>query len=69
MKDYIKETLCFGLDIGTRTVIGVVGYKDGNDFVIVAYERREHEERAMLDGQIHDIGKVAKTVYEVKSAR
>ena len=68
MKDYIKETLCFGLDIGTRTVIGVVGYKDGNDFVIVAYERREHEERAMLDGQIHDIGKVAKTVYEVKSA-
>lgn len=68
MKDYIKETLCFGLDIGTRTVIGVVGYKDGNEFVIVAYERREHEERAMLDGQIHDIGKVAKTVYEVKSA-
>lgn len=68
MKDYIKETLCFGLDIGTRTVIGVVGYKDGNDFVIVAYERREHEERAMLDGQIHDIGKVAKTVYEVKAA-
>nr|WP_302600282.1 cell division protein FtsA [uncultured Cellulosilyticum sp.] len=68
MKDYVKETLCFGLDIGTRTVIGVVGYKDGNEFNIVAYERREHEERAMLDGQIHDIGKVAKTVYEVKSA-
>ena len=68
MKDYIKETLCFGLDIGTRTVIGVVGYKDGNEFVVIAYERREHEERAMLDGQIHDIGKVAKTVYEVKTA-
>ena len=64
----MKETLCFGLDIGTRTVIGVVGYKDGNDFVLVDYECREHEERAMLDGQIHDIQKVAHVVYEVKVA-
>ena len=64
----MKETLCFGLDIGTRTVIGVVGYKDGDEFVLVDYECREHEERAMLDGQIHDIQKVARVVYEVKMA-
>ena len=68
MKDYIKETLCFGLDIGTRTVIGVVGYKEGNEFILLDYECIEHEERAMIDGQIHDIQKVARSVYEVKSA-
>ena len=68
MKEYIKETLCFGLDIGTRTVIGVVGYKDGDEFVLVDYECKEHEERAMIDGQIHDIQKVARCVYEVKNA-
>lgn len=68
MKAYLKETLCFGLDIGTRTVVGVVGYRDGDEFVLVDYECRAHEERAMMDGQIHDIQKVARVVYEVKSA-
>ncbi len=68
MKAYLKETLCFGLDIGTRTVVGVVGYRDGDEFILVDYELRAHEERAMMDGQIHDIQKVAKVVYEVKSA-
>lgn len=68
MKEDIKDTLCFGLDIGTRTVIGVVGYKEGNEFILVDYECRAHEERAMRDGQIHDINKVSKVVYEVKTA-
>ncbi|MBE6022269.1 MAG: cell division protein FtsA [Cellulosilyticum sp.] len=68
MKAYLKETLCFGLDIGTRTVVGVVGYRDGDEFVLVDYECRAHEERAMMDGQIHDIQKVARVVYEVKIA-
>lgn len=68
MKAYLKETLCFGLDIGTRTVVGVVGYRDGDEFVLVDYECRAHEERAMMDGQIHDIQKVARVVYDVKLA-
>lgn len=68
MNAYLKETLCFGLDIGTRTVIGVVGYRDGEEFVLVDYECKAHEERAMMDGQIHDIHKVARIVYEVKTA-
>ena len=68
MNAYLKETLCFGLDIGTRTVVGVVGYRDGEEFVLVDYECRSHEERAMIDGQIHDIQKVARIVYEVKLA-
>ena len=67
MKDYIKDTLCFGLDIGTRTVVGVVGYKEGNEFVLIDYECRAHEERAMMDGQIHDIQKVANVVYDIKN--
>lgn len=67
MKTYWKELLCFGLDIGTRTVVGVVGYKEGENFVLIDYECRAHEERAMKDGQIHDIQKVARVVYEIKS--
>lgn len=57
----------FGLDIGTRNVVGTVGYQtDDKGFVVTAQYVREHETRAMLDGQIHDIGRVAKTIKEVK---
>ena len=57
----------FGLDIGTRNAVGTVGYQtDDKEFVVTAQYVREHETRAMLDGQIHDIGRVAKTIKEVK---
>ena len=57
----------FGLDIGTRNVVGTVGYQnDDKEFVVAAQYVREHKTRAMLDGQIHDIGRVAKTIKEVK---
>ena len=59
--------LVFGLDIGTRSIVGTVGYRQGDGrFVVVAQCGREHETRAMLDGQIHDIGKVGSTILEVK---
>ncbi|MDE7222726.1 MAG: rod shape-determining protein [Acetatifactor sp.] len=58
--------LVFGLDIGTRSIVGTVGYRDGTRFHIVAQREKEHETRAMLDGQIHDIGKVGATITEVK---
>ena len=60
------EPLVFGLDIGTRNVVGTVGYKEGTEFIVVAQYMKEHETRAMLDGQIHDIGRVAKTIEAVK---
>lgn len=60
--------LVFGLDIGTRSIVGTVGYKKGDHFIVVAQKSREHETRAMLDGQIHDIGKVADTIRQVKEA-
>ena len=47
--------LVFGLDIGTRSIVGTVGYKIGEKFYVVAQRVKEHETRAMLDGQIHDI--------------
>lgn len=58
----------FGLDIGTRSVVGTVGCKEGDTFVVVAQEIREHKTRAMLDGQIHDINRVASTIIEIKEA-
>ena len=59
--------LVFGLDIGTRSIVGTVGYKSGGQFHVVAQRIREHETRAMLDGQIHDIGRVGETIAQVKA--
>ena len=56
----------FGLDIGTRNVVGTVGYKEGNEFVVVAQYIMQHETRAMIDGQIHDIGRVGSVIRTVK---
>ncbi len=60
--------LIFGLDIGTRSIVGTVGYKDGDRFIVVAQRIKEHETRAMLDGQIHDIERVGDTILLVKEA-
>ncbi len=61
-----KNEIIFSLDIGTRTVIGVVGELHGNKFKILASEVIEHEKRNMYDGQIHDINSVAEIVKRVK---
>lgn len=61
------EDLIFALDIGTRTVVGIVGYYEKESFRVLAAEVYEHKSRAMLDGQIHDINKVAEVVSEVKN--
>ncbi len=61
------EQLVFGLDIGTRSIVGTVGYKQSlNDFTVVAQAIKMHDTRAMKDGQIHDINKVAETIEQVK---
>lgn len=69
IKQQIKNTedLIFALDIGTRSVVGVVGYYEKDLFKVVGAEIYEHSSRAMLDGQIHDITKVAEVVSEVKN--
>ena len=66
MKENPMEDFVFGLDIGTRNVVGTVGYQAEDGFHVVAQCVREHQTRAMLDGQIHDIGRVGDTIREVK---
>lgn len=58
--------LVFGLDIGTRNVVGTVGYKEENEFIVAAQFIKQHETRSMLDGQIHDIRRVGRTIHAVK---
>lgn len=60
------EDIIFGLDIGTRNVVGTVGYQADDGFHVIAQCVREHQTRSMLDGQIHDIGRVGDTIREVK---
>lgn len=63
----VTEPLVFGLDIGTRSIVGTVGYRMGpRQFVVVAQVSVEHETRAMLDGQIHDIHAVSQTIIQVR---
>lgn len=61
------KEVTFSLDIGTRSVIGTVGVLRDKKFHVIAEKYTEHEERAMVDGQIHDIGLVAKAVNKVKT--
>lgn len=61
------EPLIFGLDIGTRSIVGTVGYKENNTFHVVAMAEKFHDTRSMLDGQIHDIHKVSEDITCVKN--
>lgn len=78
MKDWTKskniltninpDELIFALDIGTRSIIGVVGMMQYDRFHIVAIEKIEHLKRAMIDGQIEDISEVASVAARVKES-
>lgn len=57
----------FALDIGTRSIVGVVVQETARGLEILASESLEHQERAMIDGQIHDVEKVAEAVKKVKA--
>src|SRR5690625_4560394 len=62
------EKHIFALDIGTRTVTGIILEKqENNTFEIIDYCMREHKERSMLDGQIHNVLEVAKIINYVKA--
>ncbi|MFD2630491.1 cell division protein FtsA [Oceanobacillus kapialis] len=62
MKDHI-----FALDIGTRSVTGIILEKDtSNKFEVVDFYTKEHTERSMRDGQIHNVVAVSDIIREVK---
>ncbi|MCY6370858.1 cell division protein FtsA [Clostridium ganghwense] len=60
------KDIIFALDIGTRSIIGTVGIIKEKKFQVISEKYLEHDERAMIDGQIHDINLVANTVSKVK---
>ena len=62
-----ERDLIYALDIGTRSVVGVVGRPSGGRFKALDIEMAEHGSRAMLDGQIdniHQVGALARTVTD-----
>lgn len=60
-----NDELIFALDIGTRSIVGVVGKPAGNKIKVLAVEMAEHDNRTMLDGQIDDILGVASLARKV----
>lgn len=61
------EHTIFALDIGTRSIIGIVGTVIDGKVNIVAIEKEEHTQRAMIDGQIENIEKVSILAGKVKA--
>ena len=68
MPEVLKEqdaAMVFALDIGTRSIIGMLGRVEKGRFLVEAIEKEEHGRRAMLDGQIVEIEQVAQVAGEV----
>ncbi|NHM30626.1 pilus assembly protein PilM [Bacillus sp. C11] len=57
----------FALDIGTQSVVGIILEKDGSIFKVIDILSMEHTERAMLDGQIHDVPAVSRVISDLKT--
>jgi cell division protein FtsA len=62
----MTDEITFALDIGTRTIVGILIKENENGYQIIHSAVREHQTRAMLDGQIHNVAQVAEAVAEVK---
>ncbi len=60
------DDMVFALDIGTRSIIGIVGIVEENKVKIVAIDQEEHSERAMIDGQIENIEKASTLAEKMK---
>ena len=64
--DRLQTSCILSMDIGTRSIIGMVGCVEEGKFGVLAIEKEEHHVRAMVDGQIEDIEQVAKVASSVK---
>ena len=67
MAAYVEQDreLIFALDIGTRSIVGVVGRLVEDRFQVLAVESAEYSKRTMMDGQIDDIAGVAELARQV----
>lgn len=61
-----SDDTIFVLDIGTRSIIGLVGTVENEKLKVIAIESADHAKRAMIDGQIEDISSVARLATSVK---
>jgi len=57
----------FALDIGTRSVVGIILEEINGIFQVSDILVEEHKKRAMLDGQIHDVPAVAEVIFSIKA--
>ena len=55
----------FSLDIGTRSVTGIILEKVENKYQVIDFCTREHKERSMLDGQIQNVLAVSEVIKDV----
>ena len=62
------EELIFAMDIGTRSIVGIVGYFSEDNLHVLSTETSFHPQRDMLDGQIHNIEGVFHTASKVKES-
>lgn len=62
----MNNDIVFSLDIGTRSIVGVVAKKVENSLKLIDIKSVFHEQRAMVDGQIEDIKKVSRVIQKVK---
>lgn len=57
----------FALDIGTRSVVGIILEENNDHYHVADILVKEHKERAMVDGQIHNVLFVAQLINEIKT--
>lgn len=62
-----EQRKLFALDIGTRSVVGIILEEQGDEkYHVSEVKMIEHSERSMLDGQIHDVLSVSKIISQIK---
>lgn len=57
----------FSLDIGTRSVVGTILQETNGIYEVLDLITKEHQERSMIDGQIHNILTVAQVIQNIKA--
>lgn len=63
----VLATSLFALDIGTRSVVGIILNENNGIYHVEDLVTIEHKERSMIDGQIHNVLSVANVISEIKN--
>jgi len=61
------DKILFALDVGTRSIVGIVCYPEEDNLRVLDLEITQHSQRDMIDGQIHNVEGASKTVEQVKN--